>query len=77
LLHAFFRGQVGGDGVTAAKCAELISRLQAGFGISGADVNGSARLDIGLGDHFADTASAAGHQCGAALQGKVGVHGES
>jgi len=51
--------------------------LLAGFDVAGADVHGGARLDVGLGDHLADTTGAAGHQGGAALQGKVGVHGES
>ncbi|MCY1456543.1 hypothetical protein D9M71_737680 [compost metagenome] len=63
--------------MTASERAELIGGLPAGFDIAGTDVNGGASLDIGLGDHFADATGAAGHQCGAALEGEVGMHGES
>ncbi|MNF98443.1 hypothetical protein D3C84_813000 [compost metagenome] len=75
LQHTFFSGQVGGHRMARTEGAQLVSRLLTRFGIARADVHGGAGLDIGLGDHFADTAGAAGHQGGAALQGKVVMHG--
>ncbi|MCY1363924.1 hypothetical protein D9M69_507060 [compost metagenome] len=77
LQDALFGGEIRRDGAAAAKCTEFVSGLLAGFDVAGADVYGGARLDVGLGDHLADTTGAAGHQGGAALQGKVGMHGES
>ena len=77
VLHAFFAGQVGGDAVAGAQGRQLGGSLGAGLGIAGADINRGAGFDKGLGDHQADAAGAAGDQGGAALQGKIGVHGES
>ncbi len=74
LLDAFLARQVGGQGVATAQGSELRCGLLAGLGITGADIDSGAGLDKSLGDHLAD---AAGHQGGTALQGKVGMHGES
>lgn len=77
LGDAFFCGEVGCDRVAVPQGAEFIGGLLAGLGVARADKHRRSCLDEGLGDHFADTTGAAGHQSGAALQGEVGVHGES
>ena len=75
--HTFLGRQVGGQGLAMAQGAEFIGGLLAGFGVPGTHVDVGAGFDKGLGDHLADAAGTAGDQRGAALQGKVGVHGES
>ncbi len=75
--HAFFGRQIRRHAVATAQRAKFFGGLLAGFNVARAHVDMGAGLDERLGDHLADTTGAAGHQSGAALQGKVGMHDES
>ncbi|MNW16491.1 hypothetical protein D3C71_2153530 [compost metagenome] len=63
--------------MAGAKGREFGGGLRAGLAVTGTDVDSRAGFEEGFGDHLADAAGAAGHQGGAALQGEIGVHGES
>ncbi len=70
-------GQVRRDGHTRPLLRELVRHLLADLRLARGDVDRRPGVDEALGDHPADAAAAAGHECGLAVDGEEvrGAHG--